>query len=123
MPRQTSLQLSEATEQQAAALRIYGKTFTDIVRIAIDRLYREEIVTNKRPILYTCISDRWGNEKLDTTLEDFRGMCQEVFGQVPELYEHLQGGYWMVSDDDNEVILTTAPERKGGRPRKEPKAE
>lgn len=113
MPRQTSLQLTESTEQQVAALRSFG-SFTDIVRVAIDRLYREEIITNKRPILYTYVSDKWGNERFDTTLEDFKRMCQEGFGQAPELYEHLQGGYWVVTDDDNEVILTTAPERKRG---------
>ena len=44
MPRQTSLQLTEATERQVKALRGKGYgSFTDIARIAIDRMYREEI--------------------------------------------------------------------------------
>jgi len=44
MPRQTSVQLTEATERQAAALKGAGfGSLTDIIRIAIDRMYREEI--------------------------------------------------------------------------------
>ena len=43
MPRQTSIQLTEATEQQVAFLREQGfGTFTDIVRIAIDRMHTQE---------------------------------------------------------------------------------
>jgi hypothetical protein len=43
MTRQTSIQLTEATERQANALRARGfGTFTDVVRLAIDRMYREE---------------------------------------------------------------------------------
>ena len=43
MPRQTSIQLTEATERQVDTLKQEGfGTFTDIVRIAIDRMYREE---------------------------------------------------------------------------------
>ena len=44
MPRQTSLQLTEATERQVKVLRSKGYgTLTDIFRIAVDRMYREEI--------------------------------------------------------------------------------
>jgi len=44
MPRQTSVQLTEATEQQIQWLKNEGYgTFTDITRIAIDRMYREEV--------------------------------------------------------------------------------
>jgi len=43
MTRQTSIQLTQATERQANALRARGfGTFTDVVRISIDRMYREE---------------------------------------------------------------------------------
>lgn len=112
MPRQTSLQLTEATERQVAALRSFG-TFTDVNRIAIDRMYRDEIISNKRPILYTYISDRWGNEQFDTTLGQFRQMCQEVFEQAPELWEHQLDGYWVVTDEKNEVVLSTNPKHLG----------
>lgn len=48
MPRQTSIQLTEATEQQVASLRERGfGTFTDIVRIAIDRMYTQETAIMK----------------------------------------------------------------------------
>jgi len=43
MPRQTSIQLTEATERQVETLKTRGfGTFTDIVRIAVDRMYIEE---------------------------------------------------------------------------------
>lgn len=43
MPRQTSIQLTEATERQAAYLQSLGfGTFTDVVRIAIDRIAQTE---------------------------------------------------------------------------------
>ena len=41
--RQTSVNVTAATEEQVAALSVKGYgTFTDIVRIAIDRMAREE---------------------------------------------------------------------------------
>ena len=44
MPRQTSVQLTEATQRQADELKQAGfGTFTDIVRIAVDRLHRAEV--------------------------------------------------------------------------------
>lgn len=44
MTRQTSIQLTEATERQANALRARGfGTFTDVVRISIDRMYNQGI--------------------------------------------------------------------------------
>lgn len=46
MPRQTSVQLLESTERQTAELKAAGfGTLTDIIRIAIDRMYRQEIPT------------------------------------------------------------------------------
>jgi len=43
MTRQTSIQLTEATDRQVKALTEQGfGTFTDVVRIAIDRMYRTE---------------------------------------------------------------------------------
>lgn len=48
MPRQTSIQLTKATERQAKDLTAAGfGTFTDIVRIAIDRLHQQEIAHMK----------------------------------------------------------------------------
>ena len=46
MPRQTSVQLTESTERQAAALKAAGfGSLTDIIRTAIDRMYRQEART------------------------------------------------------------------------------
>ena len=43
MPRQTSVQLTEATERQAAELKALGfGSMTDIIRTAIDRMYQQE---------------------------------------------------------------------------------
>jgi hypothetical protein len=48
MARQTSIQLTEATDLQVAKLQTAGLgTFTDIVRLAIDRMYRDEIRRNE----------------------------------------------------------------------------
>lgn len=44
MPRQTSMQLTEATERQAETLKSLGfGSFSDIVRIAIDRMHASEV--------------------------------------------------------------------------------
>lgn len=44
MPRQTSIQLTDATDSQVEQLQKRGfGTFTDIVRIAIDRMHRQEM--------------------------------------------------------------------------------
>lgn len=49
MPRQTSIQLTEATERQVQALQAAGfGSFTDIARIAIDRMHKEEMQTMKK---------------------------------------------------------------------------
>lgn len=43
MPRQTSVNLTPATERQIAALRAQGYgTTTDVIRIAIDRMAQQE---------------------------------------------------------------------------------
>lgn len=43
MPRQTSLQVTEATDRQVEALKLAGfGSLTDIIRIAVDRMYRDE---------------------------------------------------------------------------------
>ena len=50
MPRQTSVQLTEATERQLEALKTqsYGTT-TDIIRVAIDRMWRQETFQDRTP--------------------------------------------------------------------------
>lgn len=58
MPRQTSIQVTEATEQQAKALKRYG-TFTDVVRTAVDRMYNQERATQL-----------WNMEHTDKTIEE-----------------------------------------------------
>jgi len=48
MPRQTSVQLTEATERQAAELKALGfGSMTDVIRTAIDRMYQQETRTMK----------------------------------------------------------------------------
>ena len=45
MTRQTSLQVTEQTERQVKALEEagFGTGFTNIVRLAVDRMYRDEV--------------------------------------------------------------------------------
>ncbi len=50
MPRQTSFQITEATERQINALKTQGYgTATDIIRIAIDRMWRQETFQDRTP--------------------------------------------------------------------------
>lgn len=59
MPRQTSIQATEATKRQADELKQLGfGTFTDVVRIAIDRMYQYEIRSKSmKHILYLETAD------------------------------------------------------------------
>lgn len=44
MNRQTSIQLTAATEHQIESLKAAGfGSFTDIVRLAVDRMYNQEV--------------------------------------------------------------------------------
>lgn len=44
MARQTSIQLTEATKRQIEALKAKGfGSFTEIVRVAIDRMFQQEV--------------------------------------------------------------------------------
>jgi hypothetical protein len=50
MPRQISLQLTEASERQIAFLKEQGfGTTTDIIRIALDRMYQSESKNTEAP--------------------------------------------------------------------------
>ena len=55
MPRQTSVQLTEATERQVEELKANGfGNLTDIIRIAIDRMWREDqLKQRKGQAMYT----------------------------------------------------------------------
>jgi hypothetical protein len=51
MPTQTSVQLTDATKRQVEALKLAGfGSLTDIIRIAIDRMHRDECPPVKRRI-------------------------------------------------------------------------
>lgn len=46
MPRQTSVQLTEATERQVEELKALGfGSMTDVIRTAVDRMYQQETRT------------------------------------------------------------------------------
>lgn len=96
MPKQTSLQLTDATQRQATELTAagFGK-FTDIVRIAIDRMYQQEctsqevhmesqvVVTNpfrsrKWGFGYTCQPTGNGTQIEIPGKPDYRGTLSQV---------------------------------------------
>ena len=53
MPRQTSFQMTEATERQMDDLKAAGfGTTTDVIRIAIDRMYQQERNTMSTNTIY-----------------------------------------------------------------------
>lgn len=62
---------------------------------------------------YTYVSDKYGNEPFETTVEGFKQMCVQAFGEAPELHEHLKDGHWVATDDGGEVILSTDPKHTG----------
>jgi hypothetical protein len=66
---------------------------------------------NKR--IYTYVSDKYGSESFETTLEGFKAMFQGDLGPAPELYEHQLNGHWVATDDTGEVILSTDPKHTG----------
>lgn len=63
MTRQTSIQLTEATERQVRALTARGfGTFTDIVRTAVDRMHTQEAhVMDTRQLAEAIYSEIYGD--------------------------------------------------------------
>lgn len=61
MPRQTSMQITDATDRQAEHLKLAGfGSFTDIVRIAIDRMAQQEGHRTMNSDTYQVIEDNAG---------------------------------------------------------------
>lgn len=97
MPKQTSFQATEATQTQLAALRQAGYgTTTDIIRIAIDRMHREEketMSTSQRPThLYLDTSDdaMFGSETPPENADDLRKTFVVMVEQeIAELWPEL----------------------------------
>lgn len=63
--------------------------------------------------VYTVVSDRYTQDAYQTTVEEFKQMCAQVFGEAPEIWEHLQDGHWVATDDKGEVVLSTNPKHTG----------
>lgn len=93
MPRQTSVQLTEATEQQVANLqeRGFGR-FTDIVRIAIDRMYREEHIMEMKPYIKIQFSDDslWGSDDPESGGYDEKASAEKYAEMIEAA---LRGAY------------------------------
>jgi hypothetical protein len=90
MPRQTSLQLTEATERQVEYLKQQGfGTFTDINRVAIDRMYNQVQGGEPRMIILGCMPM----------------MADIVSGAVPRPVELPDGGdvNWYVATPDGDI--------------------
>jgi hypothetical protein len=103
MPRQTSVQLTEATERQAAALKAAGfGTLTDIIRIAIDRMYQREIatMTTKTNVVWLYKDNAGG-----LYIGRGGGPWYEVDGK-PGRFEDDALGFAYTDDDDFEHSLT-----------------
>lgn len=77
--RQTSVNITPATDEQVAALSAKGYgTFTDIVRIAIDRMAREEGWNMSAEETIYRTPDEWGNEEIYANDETMNANIDEL---------------------------------------------
>ena len=92
MPRQTSIQLTDATDAQVAQLQERGfGTFTDIVRVAIDRMHRQEMPPQARRHI----------------------ICNPRRGSGRDIYQEAE--YWFGSDYRNVCIVQSDQSGRGGK--------
>lgn len=62
MTRQTSMQLTEATDRQIRALTVLGfGTLTDVVRTAVDRMHQQEVGMDTRQLAEAIYSEVYGD--------------------------------------------------------------
>ncbi len=96
MPRQTSIQLTEATERQAAALKGAGfGSLTDIIRISIDRMYREEI-----PTVTTTVTHKYNLSSNMAHRINFDEMVERRLADVQAAYGDEVGDWHLYFDLD-----------------------
>jgi hypothetical protein len=61
------------------------------------------------PPAYLCVDDRYDPDgSLSYTLEEFRAMCRECFGEEPELREEPDGSL----TERGNVVLTPIPDKE-----------
>ncbi len=116
MPRQTSVQLTEATERQAAALKAAGfGSMTDIIRTAIDRMWREEqLKQRKGQAMYTV---QWEAQTADGFQSDVVGKYDTIKGAINVAKTFAYGGTRRDGDlvwedegvDEDTVVYVTDP--------------
>jgi hypothetical protein len=83
MPRQTSIQLTEATERQLDALKTQGYgTTTDIIRMAIDRMWMRESFAGEHSATVTvqCWQHRTAGEQYIVSIQ--HGVCVGAVGPI-----------------------------------------
>ncbi len=92
MPRQTSIQVTEATERQAKALQAVGfGSFTDIVRLAIDRMFLQESIMDAHEMAKARFSTTPQLAQYETV----------IFADWPEGDEHWR---WIASAPVAEIV-------------------
>lgn len=89
MPRQTSFQATEATDHQLADLRDAGfGTTTDVLRLAVDRMHREEIIMKE-----SAIARRAGVLRTDSDkqiVQKIRAWIQTTCPDLPPAQRKIQ---------------------------------
>lgn len=97
MPRQTSVQLTESTERQAAALKGAGfGSLTDVIRIAIDRMYQQEIPT----VTTTTITRKYNLSSNMAHRINFDQMVERRLADVQAAYGNEVGDWHLYFDLD-----------------------
>jgi len=89
MGRQTSLQLTEATERQVEALKLQGfGTLTDVVRIAVDRMYQKECNMSGYNVVGISAEfsngsfEEWANHHEEQDAADIERWSEAYYNQV-----------------------------------------
>lgn len=98
MSRQTSIQISDSMQRQITRLQAAGfGTFTDIVRLAVDRMYQQEIGVPEN------VFAAWNAMNADIPLEKFgavvSGVQEHVNASPAKIADFIDGGEEGWQDD------------------------
>ena len=120
MPRQTSFQMTEATERQMDDLKAAGfGTTTDVIRIAIDRMYQQERNTMSTNTIYLSENNAGGllvgNERVGWY--DFTMATEEVsFEEIAQALIDGDTDGWTIERYDhheqfeNDIVAEYTPD-------------
>lgn len=114
MPRQTSVQITDATQQQINRLQSLGfGSFTDIVRIAIDRMTQQESSIMSKQITFTDWSPDGDYNYLHTADKYHYGAGWIPEGTVVQFVADNDLGYVVLGNGERSLV-SYKPDRLTG---------